>query len=56
MPDTKSDTEMVTITRARYESLFEDARLLAHLEVNGVDNWEGYSYPDKEEEDEDESA
>jgi hypothetical protein len=42
--------EEITISLRRYNQLLEDSKLLAHLEANGVDNWEGYSCPDEEEE------
>lgn len=45
----------VTISKAEYDNLIQDQKFLRHLEANGVDNWEGYSHPDNEE-DEDESA
>lgn len=35
--------EMVTITKAEYESLLDDQRWLSALESAGVDNWCGYS-------------
>ena len=47
-------SETVTITRKEYEGLIEDSRFLDHLIANGVDNWEGYSRPSDEDEDEDE--
>lgn len=36
--------EMVTITKAEYDSLKDDARWLLCLQDAGVDNWSGYSY------------
>lgn len=53
--------EMVTITKAEYESLLEDSDKLNRLEAYGVDNWSGYSdalsdemgiFKDEEEEEE----
>lgn len=36
------EKEMVTITKAEYDSLREDAVKLACMESCGVDNWVGY--------------
>jgi len=36
--------ETVTITKAEYEGLLAESRLLNALEGAGVDNWEGYCY------------
>jgi len=36
--------EMVTISKAEYESLKDDSWKLQCLEGAGVDNWEGYDY------------
>jgi hypothetical protein len=47
------EDDTVTISRKEYESLKEDAALLAHLEANGVNNWEGYSHPSWDDEDDD---
>lgn len=38
------DDEKVTITKAEYDSLKEDANWLSCLEAAGVDNWDGYSF------------
>lgn len=47
--------EMVTISRKRYDELVVAQQMLNHLYAMGVDNWEGYSSPgDEEEEDWDE--
>ena len=37
-----SNSEMVLITRAEYDSLLEDSEWLGCLEAAGVDNWPGY--------------
>jgi hypothetical protein len=37
-----STPEMVTITKAEYESLLDDKHRLECLEAHGVDNWQGY--------------
>lgn len=42
--------EMIEITKKEYDRLLADSRQLAHLEANGVDNWEGYSRPSDDEE------
>lgn len=43
---------MITIPLADYNDLVEAANFLNHLHTNGVDNWEGYtSPPDDEDED-----
>jgi hypothetical protein len=34
--------EMVTISKAEYESLLKDSELLSCLEAVGVDNWCGW--------------
>jgi hypothetical protein len=34
--------EMVTITKAEYESLLEGSELLSCLKACGVDNWSGW--------------
>jgi hypothetical protein len=36
------DDEKVTITKAEYDSLKDDADWLTCLEAAGVDNWDGY--------------
>lgn len=36
------DTETVTITKKRHESLLRSEKMLICLEACGVDNWEGY--------------
>ena len=36
--------ETITITKEEHEHLIEAAAKLNALEVNGVDNWEGYDY------------
>jgi len=38
----KMETEMITITKKRYEQLFEAEKELRALHCAGVDNWEGY--------------
>ena len=43
----------ITIPEAEYKRLKADSDQLAHLEANGVDNWEGYSRCGGDEEDED---
>jgi hypothetical protein len=40
--DIEETEEMVTITKAEYESLKEEAEKLSKLEAWGVDNWSGY--------------
>ena len=45
--------EMITVSRKEYDQLIEDSIFLEHLHANGVDNWEGYSRPDDESEDDD---
>lgn len=37
-----SEEETVTITKAEYETLLEDQKLLEALQGAGVDNWQGY--------------
>ncbi|CAD2254848.1 hypothetical protein QSH46_021785 [Xanthomonas arboricola pv. juglandis] len=39
-----TNTETVTITRARYVELLEDEEFLSALRAAGVDNWDGYDY------------
>jgi len=34
--------ETITVNKRYYEELVRDARKLALLEANGVDNWDGY--------------
>lgn len=34
----------ISISKAEYEALLDDQRLLTALEQAGVDNWEGYSH------------
>lgn len=41
-----------TITQAEYDRLLEASLQLEHLEAMGVDNWEGYSHYDSDEEEE----
>ena len=36
--------ETVTITRAEYDSLCDDARWRACVEGAGVDNWDGFGW------------
>lgn len=36
------NTEIITITRAEYESLLDADHELSVFYANGVDNWEGY--------------
>jgi len=36
------DEELVTITKAEYESLLDDSKWRDCLECGGVDNWEWY--------------
>lgn len=36
--------ELVTITKAEYESLQEDSKFLSALQSAGVDNWGGYDF------------
>ena len=44
--------ETITISRSFYEKLLNDSELLAHLHAAGVDNWDGYTVPfDDENED-----
>lgn len=45
--------ETVTILRSEYDHLIEDSQFLEHLHANGVDNWEGYTRPYDDEDDED---
>lgn len=45
-------SETVTISRNEYDRLLKDSKFLAHLEANGVDNWEGYAWPDTDDDDE----
>lgn len=47
-----NEVEKITITKKRYLTLLESEKLLSHLEANGVDNWEGYSHPDDDNEEE----
>lgn len=37
-------TDTVTIPRAEYDQLVEDARFLACLQNAGVDNWDGFGF------------
>jgi len=37
-----ADEVMVQITLKEYESLLKTERILEQLEINGVDNWQGY--------------
>lgn len=46
----KKDEVILSIEEYRY--LFKRNELLSHLEANGVDNWEGYSVPENEEDEE----
>ncbi|NIJ81170.1 RecBCD nuclease inhibitor [Xanthomonas cannabis] len=39
-----TNTETVTIPRARYVELLEDEEFLSALRAAGVDNWDGYDY------------
>lgn len=48
----KKAVTTITIDLLEYNRLRADARLLAHLEANGVDNWEGYSSPGSEDDEE----
>lgn len=41
--------DTITITRQQYFNLRLADLVLAHLEAEGVDNWQGYSYPVEEE-------
>ena len=34
--------EMITITKAEYDELLDNQRMLQALEGAGVDNWQGY--------------
>jgi hypothetical protein len=45
--------ETVTILRSEYDHLIEDSQFLKHLHANGVDNWEGYTHPDDDEDEDD---
>jgi hypothetical protein len=36
------EEEMVTISKAEYESLLDDRNKLECLDAMGVDNWQGY--------------
>lgn len=47
----KFEGETITISVKLYEELLADSRLLAHLHAAGVDNWDGYSCPDFDDED-----
>ena len=40
----KPADDMVSITKAKYDSLIEDAQLLECLRAEGVDNWDGWDY------------
>lgn len=40
--DTVREANTVTITKAEYEILKDDSKLLNCLYRHGVDNWEGY--------------
>lgn len=44
----KGEGAVVAVARGTFARLEARSRLLAHLEANGVDNWEGYSAPDGE--------
>jgi hypothetical protein len=41
---TEDQEEMITITKAEYDELIEDQKLLIALQGAGVDNWDGYDY------------
>jgi hypothetical protein len=43
MMDHNIDEDTVTITRAYFDQLVADSKLLANLHAAGVDNWDGYS-------------
>lgn len=36
--------ESVTISKAEYEELLDDQKLLNALQACGVDNWDGYGF------------
>jgi hypothetical protein len=38
------EVDLITITKAEYDSLVEDANWLRCLESAGVDNWTGYDH------------
>lgn len=38
------ENETITISKAVYELLLADSKLLNKLLAAGVDNWEGYDY------------
>jgi hypothetical protein len=42
-PRRTAPAETITITRAEYDQLLADKRLLHALQAAGVDNWDGYS-------------
>lgn len=44
----KGEGSAVAVSRRTLARLEARSRLLARLEANGVDNWEGYSAPDGE--------
>jgi hypothetical protein len=44
----KPDDEFISISKAEYEELLEDARFLQCLQNAGVDNWDGYDYAREE--------
>lgn len=43
---------MILLRRETYERLLEAEKHLDHLKACGVDNWDGYSYPNDEDEEE----
>ena len=45
--------ETVTILRSEYDHLIKDSQFLEYLHANGVDNWEGYTRPDDDEDEDD---
>jgi hypothetical protein len=51
VPIDKGVLGSITIPLALYNSLCKDQKQLRNLEARGVDNWEGYSNVDWEEED-----
>lgn len=38
------EPEMITISKAAFDELVDDSRLLDALRAAGVDNWDGWDY------------
>lgn len=47
-----ADPGEIIVSRDTLERALKDSAHLRHLQAKGVDNWEGYSYPNEDEDDE----